>query len=293
MASATQVPIMTNSESIHQFGNNAYGKPATALNILRESILGRELFDHAFREYAQRWKFRRPTPADFFRTMEDASAMDLDWFWRGWFYGTGHVDVALGDVALYRVDSLDPEREKAWDAAQAEDQEPSLSEQRNAGSERLVDREPALRDLYNESDEYRVTPWDYAQYEQAMDGLTDRERALLDTAEHFYVVTFDNLGGLVTPLPLRVSYADGAVEELTVPAEIWRRDATQVKKLFITDREITAIEFDPYRSTADTNVANNAWPRKVVPSRFQLFKESEEPNPMRRDDEAAWSQPIL
>ena len=105
MASATQVPIMTNSESIHQFGNNAYGKPATALNILRESIMGRELFDHAFREYAERWQFRRPTPADFFRTMEDASAMDLDWFWRGWFYGTGHVDVALGEVALYGVRS--------------------------------------------------------------------------------------------------------------------------------------------------------------------------------------------
>lgn len=292
MASATQVPIMTNSESIHQFGNNAYGKPATALNILRESIMGRELFDHAFRQYAQRWRFRRPTPADFFRTMEDASAMDLDWFWRGWFYGTGHVDVALGEVALYRVDSLDPEREKAWERAQAEGEEPSLSDQRNAGSERLLDREPGLRDFYNESDEYRVTPWDYAQYEKALDQLTKRERALLDTAERFYVVTFDNVGGLVTPLPLRISYGDGAVEEVTVPAEIWRRNATRVKKLFITDREITAIEFDPYRSTADTNVANNAWPRKVVPSRFQLFKESEEPNPMRRDDEDAWSQPI-
>lgn len=293
MASATQVPIMTNSESIHQFGNNAYGKPATALNILRESIMGRELFDHAFREYAERWKFRRPTPADFFRTMEDASAMDLDWFWRGWFYGTGHVDVALGEVALYRVDSLDPEREKAWEKARDEAEEPSLSDQRNAGSERLVDREPALRDFYNESDEYRVTPWDYAQYEKALERLTERERTLLETAEHFYVVTFDNLGGLVTPLPLRIRYADGAVEELTVPAEIWRRNVAQVKKLFITDREITSIEFDPYRSTADTNIANNAWPRKVVPSRFQLFKESEEPNPMRRDDEDAWSQPIL
>ncbi len=292
MASARQVPIMTNSESIHQFGNNAYGKPATALNILRESIMGRELFDHAFREYARRWKFRRPTPADFFRTMEDASATDLDWFWRGWFYGTGHVDVALSKVSRYRVDSLDPEREKAWDRDRAEAREPSLSDQRNAGMERLVDREPGLRDFYNSSDEYRVTPWDYAEYEKAVDRLTERERALLDTSEHFYVATFDNLGGLVTPLPLRISYADGAVEEVTVPAEIWRHNSEQVSKLFITDREITGIEFDPYRSTADTQPANNAWPRKVVPGRFQLFKESEDPNPMRREDEDAWSQPI-
>jgi hypothetical protein len=292
MSSEQQVPIMTNSESIHQFGNNAYGKPATALNILRESIMGRELFDYAFREYARRWKFRRPTPADFFRTMEDASAVDLDWFWRGWFYGTGHVDVAIGDIALYRVDSRDPETEKAWLREQEASREPGLTKQRNAGSERLVDRQPQLEDFYNDYDEFAVTPWDYAQQEKYLQSLTDRERALLATDEFFYAVTFDNLGGLVTPLPLRISYVDGTVEEVTLPAEIWRRNAGRVVKLFISDQEITGIEFDPYRATADANPANNAWPRRPVPSRFQLFKEKEDPNPMRRQDEAEWSKPI-
>lgn len=291
MTSANQVPIMTNSESILQFGNNAYGKPATALNILRESIMGRELFDRAFREYARRWKFRRPTPADFFRTMEDASATDLDWFWRGWFYGTGHVDVAVSAIDLYRLDSLDPEREKAWEKERDAAREPTLTEQRNRGSERLLDRERDLADFYNETDEYLVTPWDYAQYEKALDTLTERERELLETSEHFYVVSFENLGGLVTPLPLRFGYADGSSEEVTIPAEIWRRNARQVRKLFITERELTSVEFDPYRSTADANRANNAWPRRVEPSRFQLFKEKEAPNPMRRQDEEAWSRP--
>jgi hypothetical protein len=72
MRSTNQAPIMTNAESTLQRGANAYAKPATAFNILRETVLGRELFDFAFKEYAERWKFKRPTPADFFRTMEDA-----------------------------------------------------------------------------------------------------------------------------------------------------------------------------------------------------------------------------
>ncbi|MFM7515960.1 MAG: M1 family metallopeptidase, partial [Pirellula sp.] len=109
MQSTNQVPIMTNSDSIMQFGPNAYSKPATALNILRETILGRELFDFAFKEYARRWKFKRPMPADFFRTMEDATARDLDWFWRGWFYTTDHVDIALDKIDMYMVDRRTPD----------------------------------------------------------------------------------------------------------------------------------------------------------------------------------------
>jgi hypothetical protein len=292
MISGNQVPIMTNSESLHQFGNNAYAKPATALNILRESIMGRELFDYAFREYARRWKFKRPTPADFFRSMEDASAVDLDWFWRGWFYSSDHVDVALEDITLYTLDTQDPEIEKAWQKAQEEAREPTLTQKRNTDMETLVERRPELRDFYNETDEFAVTPWDYAQYEQLRQSLTDREKALLHADKNFYAVTFRNIGGLVTPLPLRITYGDGKVEELQIPAEIWRRNAEQVTKLFITEKEITGIEFDPYRATADANPGNNAWPRKPGKTRFELYKEKEEPNPMRRDAPVKWEQPI-
>ncbi|KZX59318.1 aminopeptidase [Halioglobus sp. HI00S01] len=290
MTSGNVVPIMTNSESILQFGNNAYGKPATALNILRESIMGRELFDYAFAEFANRWKFKRPTPADFFRSMEDASAVDLDWFWRGWFYGTDYVDVAISDITQFTVDSRDPEVEKAWQKAKDDELEPTLSDQRNENLERLVDKYPALNDFYNDYDDYTVTPWDYAQYEKTLKALSDKEKALLAMDKHFYTVTFDNLGGLVTPLPLRISYADGATEEMQIPAEIWRRNAEQVTKLFVSEREITAIEIDPYRSTADADVYNNSWPRKVKTSRFRLHMDSSKPNHMRRDEKTNWEK---
>ncbi len=291
MASDNIVPIMTNSESLLQFGNNAYAKPATALNILRESILGRELFDFAFREFATRWKFKRPTPADFFRSMEDASGIDLDWFWRGWFYGTDHVDVAISELSLYTLDTLDPEVEKAWQKADDEKREPTLTQQRNRDVERLLDRLPELEDFYNQSDEYRVTPWDYAQYEKALKALNDEERALLATDRLFYTVTFANLGGLVTPLPLRVTFADGEIEEMQIPAEIWRRNDVEVTRLFVTDREITAIELDPYRATADADEFNNSWPRKPRTSRFRLHKDAENPNHMRRDKKENWEKP--
>lgn len=292
MISDRQVPIMTNSESIFQFGNNAYGKPATALNILRETIMGRDLFDYAFREYARRWKFKRPTPADFFRSMEDASAVDLDWFWRGWFYGTAHVDVGIESVQLYQIDSHNPEVEKPWQRARDVERETGITQQRNEGMETLLERNPELEDFYNSYDEYAVTPWDYAEYESLKEKLTARELALLEEEANFYAVTFVNKGGLVTPLPLRIDYADGESEELMIPAEIWRRDADRVTKVFIRDREITGISFDPQRRTADANELDNHWPRRITPSRFQLYKESEAPNPMRRYDEDQWKQII-
>tara|TARA_B110000046_G_scaffold146709_1_gene154130 strand:+ start:32558 stop:34690 length:2133 start_codon:yes stop_codon:yes gene_type:complete len=101
-------PIMSKGDHVYEFGNNAYGKPATALWILRETIMGKELFDHAFRTYSQRWMFKHPTPADFFRTMEDASGIDLDWFWRGWFYSTDVTDIGIENVRkFYAVDGED------------------------------------------------------------------------------------------------------------------------------------------------------------------------------------------
>lgn len=293
MASDTQVPVMTNSESLHQFGNNAYAKPATALNILRESVVGRELFDFSFREYAQRWMFKRPTPGDFFRSIEDSSGIDLDWFWRGWFFTTEHVDVAIGEVNLYQVDSGDPKQEKAWLRKEDKEVEFSLSDQRNEGNERLLDRVPQLKDFYNDFDEFDVTPYDKEQYKKYLAALMTYEQELLGVEKNFYAVKFQNLGGLVSPLPLRITYDNGSVDEITIPAQVWRRNDEEITKLFITEHEISGIELDPYRSTADTNTANNNWPPKPEASRFKLFKESDKPNYMRRSDKEAWEKPIL
>lgn len=284
------VPIMTNPESILQRGNNAYGKPATALNILRESILGRELFDFSFREYAKRWKFKRPTPADFFRTMEDASGVDLDWFWRGWFYGTDPVDIELGQVTLYKLDTQNPEIEQEKLRKEKEEVVKTLSMQRYKDVEKLVERYPELKDFYNERDEFSVTPYDYAQYEKLLKSLDDKEKLLLNTDKLFYTVEFHNKGGLVMPLPLRITYADSSVEQFTIPAEIWRRNAQQVTKLFIAEQEITSIEFDPYLETADIDVSNNRWPKQPVETRFKLFKESAKPNHMLRMTEDGWKK---
>ena len=282
------VPIMTNSESVLQKGNNAYGKPATALNILRESILGRELFDYAFREYARRWKFKRPTPADFFRTMEDASGVDLDWFWRGWFYGTNPVDIELGKVTLHKLDSQNPEVEKEKLRKEKAEAVKTLSMQRYKDVEKLMEKYPELKDFYNDQDEFSVTPYDYAQYQKLLKSLDDKEKVLLNINKLFYTVEFNNVGGLVMPLPLRITYADKSVEEYTIPAEIWRKDAKKVTKLLVADQEIVSIKFDPYLETADIDVYNNRWPRKPVESRFKLFKQSKKPNHMRRATEDGW-----
>ncbi|MEM7018999.1 MAG: M1 family metallopeptidase [Pseudomonadota bacterium] len=287
MTSDRQVPIMTNSESILQFGSNAYGKPATALNVLRESILGRELFDYAFREYAQRWKFKRPTPADFFRTMEDASGIDLDWFWRGWFYSTAHVDISLDKVTLYQLDSQNPDIEKEKLRKEHKERPQTRSELRNADQEKRISVYPELKDFYNEFDEFAVTPHDYSEYQKFLESLKDREKILLNTGKLFYAVDFTNHGGLVTPLPIRLTFADDSTEEVMIPAEVWRRNAKNITKLFITDKEIAKVEFDPYLETADADVSNNQWPPEVQKSRFQLFKQQESPNFMLRMKEPA------
>nr|WP_161604265.1 M1 family metallopeptidase [Roseiconus nitratireducens] len=284
MRGGNQRPIMTGSEEILQFGNNAYGKPATALNILRETILGRELFDFAFREYARRWKFKRPTPSDFFRTMEDASAIDLDWFWRGWFYGTEHVDIAIDDVELYQIDSGDPDEKAERERQEKDRREPTLSETRNEGLKRRIDWQPGLKDFYNspEYDELKVEEEDRKSFQKFLDGLTSDERALLRRTTNFYVVDFRNVGGLVMPIVLRVHYADSTSEMMQFPAQIWRHNSKQVGKLIVTDKEIVRLELDPRRQTADTDESNNHWPEKLVPSRFKLFKDEKKKNAMQK-----------
>jgi hypothetical protein len=273
MKSQNQVPIMTNSESITQFLNNAYAKPATALNVLRETVLGRELFDFAFKEYARRWKFKRPTPADFFRTMEDASGTDLDWFWRGWFYTTDYVDVSIDGISEYTVGTKDPEIEKAWKKARKDAEPVSITDQRNKGTlPRRLDAHPELKDFYNEHDDFTVTNKDRNKYKEAVDGLEDWEKALLKEGKHLYLVDFSNKGGLVTPLVLEITLASGKKYVERVPAEVWRYSPKKITKLIITDEPMTSLVQDPYWETADTDQSDNAWPRRAAPSRLELFK---------------------
>jgi hypothetical protein len=227
----TQIsPIMTNSEQVLNLGPNAYAKPATALNILRETVLGPELFDRAFKEYAERWAFKHPTPADFFRTMEDASGTDLDWFWRGWFYGVDHVDIAMTGIMKFKLGESETETFK--EAVDAED-----------------------------------------EFNEFTAELSEEQKAQVEEKPFFYEVSLENKGGLVMPIILEFTYADGSSEIKRIPAEIWRRNAEKISKVFNTEKEVTSIVLDPFEETADIDISNNYWPKKELPSRFQLYKE--------------------
>ena len=278
-------PIMTNSESIWQFGNNAYGKPATALNILRETVMGRELFDYAFKIYCERWAFKHPTPADLFRTMEDASAVDLDWFWRGWFYTTDHVDIALTDVRWFQLDTKNPEIEKAARKEQDAKQPEHIGFTRNKTEieQTVTEKDPKMIDFYNKEDIYKVDDLDREEYESFKSGLSQKDLDLLNSGKHFYELSFENIGGLVMPLIIQATFVDGSTEVIRIPAEIWKQDNYNVSKVFIFDQEATSFVIDPFLETADTDLSNNSWPRKVEQTRFNLFREKQtRENPMQR-----------
>ncbi len=281
MESQEQVPIMTQSDSIARLGPNAYSKPAVALNILRETIMGRELFDFAFQQYSTLWMFKRPTPADFFRTMEEASGVDLDWFWRGWFYSTDHVDIALERVYEMRLDTEDPDID--YDRRRQEDAAKPASvfveRNREQGLQTWVARNPEVRDFYDDNDYYTVTNRDRNRYNSFIEGLDDWERAALERAiaedDHYYVLEFANRGGLVMPIILGITYADNTTENLNIPAEIWRRSPEMVRKLIVSDKEISSIVVDPRWETADVDIENNFYPRRLIPSRVESFKAAE------------------
>ena len=269
-------PIMTNSESIHQFGNNAYGKPATALNILRETIMGRELFDHAFKTYAQRWMFKHPTPIDFFRTMEDASAVDLDWFWRGWFYSTDHVDISMDDVQWFQVSTKDPTIEKPLAEAKSNDFPEDISTTRNKKEieTTYAEEDNSLYDFYNSYNPFDVTDKDKRKYKKFIEGLNASELAILKSKFNYYQLSFSNKGGLVMPLIIQFTFTDKTTETIRIPAEIWKSNNYNISKVFFFEKEVISIELDPNLETADTDISNNSWPRKVVPTRFELYNRS-------------------
>ncbi len=291
MKSQTQVPIMTQSDSVLRLGPNAYTKPAVALNILRETILGRELFDFAFKEYAQRWMFKRPTPSDFFRTMEEASGVDLDWFWRGWFYTTDHVDISLDKVYKLRLDTEDPDIDYARERQFEKDKPMSLTVERNKeeGRKLWVERFPDITDFYDENDQFTVTNKERNKYQSWLKKLEPWERKAFERAveedKNYYVMEFSNVGGLVMPIILEMTFADGTKEMMRIPAEIWRRTPKAVSKLVVTDKdkELVSVTVDPRWETADVDVENNHYPRQIIPSRIEAYKSKRSTTGARRD----------
>ena len=289
MTSSTQVPIMTQSDSVLRLGPNAYGKPAVALHILRETILGRELFDFAFREYSRRWMFKRPTPTDFFRTMEEASGVDLDWFWRGWFYTTDHVDISLEGVYQMRLDTEDPDIDFARDREELKARPDNMTALNNAeeGVTPRVERLDWLNDFYNENDRFTVTNKDRNSYKDFLEGLDPIDRAVFERAveedRNWYVLEFENKGGLVMPIILGLEYADGSTEKMYIPAEIWRRNAKSVRKLIETEKDIVQIIVDPNWETADADIENNYYPRRIIPSRVEAYRNQRSVNDMMQN----------
>ena len=278
-------PIMTNSESILQFGNNAYGKPATALNILRETIMGHELFDFAFKTYCERWKLKHPTPADLFRTMEDASAVDLDWFWRGWFYGTDNVDISIDEVKYFQLNTQNPTIEKQVNKNKNDTKDIFIGDERNKSEilQTVNEKDTTIDDFYAKRNIYAVDALDKKEYEAFLAKIDAKDLELLNSNKHFYEVSFSNIGGLVMPLIVEFTFSDDSKKVIRIPAEIWRKSEEKISKVFILDKEVISFRLDPFLETADTDLDNNTWPKKVLPSRYQLFKQQEtQGNPMQR-----------
>ncbi len=254
-------PIMSMSDNIRgmEFGNNAYSKPSAALTLLRETVMGKELFDKAFKEYAQRWAFKQPKPADFFRTMEDASAVDLDWFWRGWFYTTDHVDVEVEDVKWFtlRSETLDPEKKNV--KVKAGD----LSVNKDAKANTDFSNGPQEFTVTNTPDQF------YGEFKSRIDDNGIRQKL---AGKNIYQVKFKNVGGLVTPLVVEWTFKDGSKEIERIPAEIWRTNETTVTKVFVKEKEVTNIALDPSSEMADVELTNNTFPKKAGETKFDQFK---------------------
>ncbi|WP_298155365.1 M1 family metallopeptidase [Flavobacterium sp.] len=256
------VPIMTNSESIKQFGNNAYGKPAVGLNILRETIMGHELFDFAFKTYANRWKFKHPTPEDFFRTMEDASAVDLDWFFRGWFFTTDNNDIGIKDVKRYFVSTEQPKnyKEPQPEASPRKRRAPA-GPQVFLYSKDSEDYKPEMDKAFSYSDAKPLASFIDANFNA-------EEKAKLADPKYFYHVTFEKPGGLVMPIIVELTFEDGSTEIRTFPAQIWRMNDKQVSRMFATAKPVKKFMVDPKEETADVDVTNNSWPKETTKSKF-------------------------
>jgi hypothetical protein len=283
-------PIMTNSENIVDYFSNAYRKPATALNILRETVMGREKFDYAFREYCRRWAFKHPTPADFFRTLEDASGMDLDWFWRGWFMSIDAVDISLDSVVWKRVDlENDPERQVV--SVPQEQTKPfetlTKTRYRTSGTVFPVEQDTTLQDYYTFN-----KPWETADsISFGTSYLYDvpfsrAEKEQLFGDKQYYELHFSNKGGLVMPVILEWTYQDGTEETERIPVEIWRKNERNFNQVFVKSKPVQSVRLDPWRETADIDEKNNTAPIPKTPVLFKVYKKDQfkpGPNMMQKD----------
>ena len=249
-------PIMSNPENIFQLGANAYAKPATALNILRETIMGRDLFDHAFKTYSKRWMFKHPTPEDFFRTMEDASAVDLDWFWRGWFYTTDFVDIGINSFKKYSISTSPPDKVK------------EMVEGYGINSDEMIESIYMLED----KDDQTINKLRQDRLKVLEDYLKENNSDS-EIPKYFYEIGFEKPGGLVMPIIVKYTYADGSSDIVKYPVQLWRKNLDQVYKVVTSDKEIIEVTLDPNFETSDVNINNNNWPRKEIKSKFKLFKE--------------------
>ncbi|MFW6131105.1 MAG: M1 family metallopeptidase [Candidatus Aminicenantaceae bacterium] len=268
-------PIMSAPDIDLNLGSNAYSKTASGLNILRETIMGRQLFDYAFKEYALRWKFKHPTPADFFRTMEDASGIDLDWFWKGWFFGTDHVDIALENVKWYKINTGEPKLAKRLEQKEENfERDRYITNIRNKKEieKTAVEKDKSLTDFYDKYDPLKVTPQDEKQYKKYLESLTEEEKKILNAGYNYYEITFSNKGGMVMPIILRFEFKDGSEEIVRIPAQIWHRRNDSVKKVFAYKKEIQNITLDPYLETADVDTVNNRWTIQEKPDYFKVKK---------------------
>ena len=261
----TIAPIMSNPENVYQLGPNAYGKPATALNILRETVMGRELFDHAFKTYSHRWMFKHPTPEDFFRTMEDASAVDLDWYWRGWFYTTDYVDIGVKNIRKFYVSDKPTQRMEEYMSLRNVTQEdlPTLVYLAEEGADEV---DPNLKSKIPSENSKSLK-------EFMMDNMTADERAKVKEPKYFYEVTYNKPGGLPMPLIVQYTYADGTTENITYPPEIWRRNDKEISVVISSQKELTGVVIDPNSETADIDTSNNTWPRENQKSDFEQMKD--------------------
>ncbi len=258
-------PIMAQSNNIYNFGMNGYSKPAAGLYILREVVMGHDLFDKAFSTYAKRWKFKHPVPEDFFRTMEDASAVDLDWFWRGWFFTTWRVDIGIKDVKKFVVTTKPTTRAKKMAAAygmKPEDFGPVLF---------LVDTEsedytPDMEKVKNPMQDIAILK-DYLNK-----NFTPQQQKELKNTKYFYEIIFEKPGEMPMPIIVEYTFKDGSTLREQYPAQIWRKNDKEVKKLFASDKEIQSIKIDPDLLTADINTSNNSWPKQVEESKIDTFK---------------------
>jgi Peptidase family M1 domain len=258
-------PIMSQGDNVFNFGANAYAKPAAGLFILRQTIMGPDLFDHAFKKYAERWAFKHPTPADFFRTMEDASAMDLDWFWRGWFYTTGNNDIGIKEVKKYYITDKPTENAKKMMARYGrtiDETSPYLylvSEDNEEFNEDLKNKKAEDFSLLNE---YIST------------NFTSEEKSTLKAPKYFYELKFEKPGDLVMPIIVEFEYEDGTQERKQYPAQIWRKNDKEVTKVFPSSKAIVKITIDPDEETADVDLSNNSWPKNKE-TKFEKFKKNQ------------------